>query len=61
VAALQAGEVLTNYKGFAACRICKKFLGTSDLTDGTHVWPSGAEHYITEHQVWVSGLENLVG
>jgi len=61
VAALQAGEVLTNYKGLAACRICKKLLGSSDLTDGKHVWPYKAEHYITEHQVWVPGLENLVG
>jgi hypothetical protein len=61
VAALKAGEVLVSYRGPSTCRICHRLLGSADLTDGTHVWPSRAEHYLIEHQVWVPGLENLVG
>lgn len=47
---LSKGNIVRSYFGFSYCRICKKDLGTSCLTDGTYVWPEKLEHY-TQHNI----------
>lgn len=39
------------YKGLSICRICSKFNGSTDLTDGVYLWPEGFAHYVLEHGV----------
>lgn len=45
------GSVHASYFGHSQCRICAAENGCHDLTDGTHIWPSGYAHYIEQHQV----------
>jgi len=46
---LDEGEVYGTYRGMSTCRVCEKFNGHQDLTDGFWVWPNGLSHYIREH------------
>ncbi|MBL8753433.1 MAG: hypothetical protein JNK15_09045 [Planctomycetes bacterium] len=50
---LRAGKVLVRYPEASFCRFdCgETALGTSDLTDGRHVWPEGLAHYVECHDV----------
>ena len=48
---LETGIPAIYWKGYSACRICGKTLGTKCLTDGTWIWPEKLEHYILEHNV----------
>jgi hypothetical protein len=50
---LKLGQTLESWRGFGMCRICKKLLGSRDLTDGLYVWPEGFEHYLEEHHLRV--------
>lgn len=45
------GKVVASYRGFSDCRICGKNNGSTELSDGVFVWPSGFAHYIKEHSV----------
>lgn len=57
---LRSGKVVAQYRGDAYCRICGKALGDADVSDGRYVWPEGAEHYVTDHAVWISRFDDLV-
>jgi 8-oxo-dGTP pyrophosphatase MutT (NUDIX family) len=59
VEALQGGESLSQYKGWATCRICEANLGTSDLGGNGYVWPELAEHYVMDHGVWTPALDKF--
>jgi len=49
---LDAGDCHEACKGYSPCRLCDlRKNGTSCLTDGTYVWPSGLSHYVREHAV----------
>ena len=48
---LQDGQPRNHYKGSSLCRFCACVNGSSDLTDGTWVWPEGYAHYLTVHGV----------
>lgn len=48
---LAAGVPVRQYFGCGVCRCCGTELGTSDLTDGTWVWPEGLEHYLQTHEL----------
>lgn len=48
---LAAGKVANAYKGSSSCRLCGKSNGSTELTDGTWLWPSGLSHYLTAHDV----------
>lgn len=51
IAYLEAGEVIASCRGMSNCRICQKWNGNKDLSDGTHVWPEGYSHYLRDHGV----------
>ncbi len=38
-------------KGSAKCRICNQRNGSTEFSHKGWIWPSGFEHYITEHNV----------
>ena len=42
-----------SWRGFAGCRLCGAQLSTTDSTDGVYVWPTGLEHYVSEHRVYL--------
>jgi hypothetical protein len=46
--------------GWANCRICRRQLGTRDLSGLGLTWPEGAEHYVLEHGVWTPGCSELL-
>ena len=50
---LRAGKVLVRYPDASFCRFdCgEAAMGTSDRTDGRHVWPEGLAHYVECHDV----------
>jgi ankyrin repeat protein len=52
---LRAGNVVATYRGFSQCRFsCSipwNYMGASDLSDGTWVWPEGFAHYLEVHDV----------
>ena len=49
---LKKGTAIVYYRGFSWCRFkCHGGFGTTDLTDGTYVYPEGLVHYIEEHDV----------
>jgi len=60
VAILTEGEVVSQMRGFAGCRICGERLGTADMQALGFVYPQKAEHYILEHNVWVPELKEML-
>jgi len=58
--ALQSGDVLMSYLGWADCRICGARLGTQDLFGHGFVWPQKAEHYVLVHGVWTRECDDLL-
>ena len=48
---LSSAHKVCHYKGYSSCRICGKTLGTTDVTDGTWIWPEKMEHYVLEHDL----------
>ncbi|HLG28283.1 MAG TPA: hypothetical protein VI423_10900 [Paenisporosarcina sp.] len=48
---LQCGKECEAYKGWSDCRVCGKPNGSTELTDGEYVWPSGYHHYVAHHDV----------
>lgn len=48
---LHDGMIAKTWMGHAQCRLCGESIGSSDLTDGTFIWPEGLSHYVTEHAV----------
>ena len=61
IAKLKRGEVIQSYRGKANCRICGKSLGNKDLWDDEWLWPEGADHYVSEHDVWFPLLDEFAG
>ncbi len=37
--------------GPSHCRVCGKLNGSTELMDGTYVWPQGLAHYVQDHGV----------
>lgn len=52
---LDAGTRINQEMGYSYCRfecgVVGSAMGTSDLTDGTYVWPEGLSHYVRVHHV----------
>lgn len=49
---LKQGKVDNGWMGWSWCRFgCPDDLGSTDLTDGTYVWPEGFAHYVEKHGV----------
>jgi len=48
---LLGGLPVIHMMGYSPCRICGENNGTSELTDGIYLWPSGLPHYLLEHSV----------
>lgn len=52
---LRSGRHVEGYFGYSWCRfqcgIDDSLMGSSDLSDGTWVWPEGLVHYVDVHQV----------
>ncbi|HYG77599.1 MAG TPA: hypothetical protein VEK08_21515 [Planctomycetota bacterium] len=52
---LRNGAECCSYLGFAYCReecgVADSVLGSSELTDGTYVWPQGLAHYVEAHEL----------
>jgi hypothetical protein len=47
-------------KGSASCRLCDEMLGSGNLNAFGFVWPEKADHYVTAHDVWTPGCEELL-
>lgn len=43
--------VLKHYRGASPCRICNKWVGSRENTDGLFIFPEGFAHYISEHDL----------
>ncbi|WSS21448.1 hypothetical protein OG519_18535 [Streptomyces sp. NBC_01190] len=58
---LDHGQVARNFMGSSRCRICGESNGSSELTDGEYVWPTGLSHYVFAHSVRLPGefMEHL--
>lgn len=49
---LRGGLPVVHMMGYSPCRMCSSPRnGTSELTDGTYLWPEGLAHYVAEHHV----------
>lgn len=50
---LQQSKVVARYRGSSWCRFrCKKEVpGSTDLSDGVYIFPSGLVHYIENHNI----------
>jgi len=48
---LESGKTKHRWRGISRCRFCGKSNGSTCLSDGTYVWPSGFAHYLMEHGV----------
>lgn len=52
---LRQGRRLMEWMGYSWCRfacgISEASMGTSDVTDGTYIWPEALPHYLECHQV----------
>ena len=48
---LDSGKIADSYRGWSECRVCGCMNGTSDMTDGTYLWPEGLSHYVREHNI----------
>lgn len=57
---LTAGKVDAQYRGIAHCRMCRRMLGSADLTGHGFKWPQNAEHYVLKHGVWLPELDVLL-
>ncbi|MFC1431858.1 hypothetical protein ACEZDB_14515 [Streptacidiphilus sp. N1-3] len=45
------GQTARTFMGSSRCRLCGKSNGSSELTDGEYIWPSGLGHYVMDHSV----------
>lgn len=55
---LRKGSTARVYLGYSWCRFrCERgrHLGTTDLSDGMYIWPSGLTHYLEDHAVRLPG------
>lgn len=43
--------IVASYRGMSLCRICGTRNGSTDISDGAYVWPSGYTHYLEAHTV----------
>lgn len=50
---LASATVARSYLGAASCRLCGDTIGSTELSDGTYLWPEGLAHYIARHGVWL--------
>lgn len=41
-----SGDTLRAYRGRHQCRLCDRWQGAIEMTDGTYVWPEGLTHYL---------------
>lgn len=48
---LQHGVLARAYLGHSVCRVCGKANGSTELTDGTYLWPVGLAHYVEDHGI----------
>ena len=49
---LRGGLAVVHMMGQSPCRMCSsQENGTSELTDGTYLWPEGLAHYVADHGV----------
>lgn len=48
---LRNGLVARTMMGYSPCRMCGVDNGSSELTDGTFIWPEGLAHYVEVHSV----------
>jgi hypothetical protein len=46
---LGRGKAFRIFPGTANCRICRRDLGSRELTDGAWAWPEGLAHYVEIH------------
>ena len=51
VSYLERGHVVAVSMGSSVCRICGERVGSTELTDGTFIWPEGLPHDLVEHGV----------
>lgn len=55
VAFLKSGKAVNHWRGWSWCRFgCEgkhSEMGSTDLSDGTYVWPEGFSHYVEKHGV----------
>jgi hypothetical protein len=58
--ALTRGWAVLAYGGNASCRICGEVLGDADKAVHGMIYPSKAEHYLIEHDVWTPGCDELL-
>ena len=57
---LKSFDIRKCYKGSAYCRICGDRLGSSCFIKNGLQWPSKAEHYITEHNLWIPEFDEII-
>lgn len=48
---LRRGFVARAFMGKSRCRLCGKFVGSLELSDGSFIWPEGLVHYLDVHEV----------
>lgn len=65
VSHLRHGILARAYLGHSICRICGEPNGSTELTDGTYLWPGGLAHYVDQHGVrlpveFVGHVEDVV-
>lgn len=51
---VNSAEVVNAYRGCSFCRLCDMpwgTMGSTDLGDGTYLWPQGLAHYVEKHHV----------
>jgi len=52
---LKSGKAVWHWRGSSWCRFgCEgndREMGSTDLSDGTYVWPQGFSHYVEKHGV----------
>lgn len=58
--ALRGGRKVAFWMGWAQCRICAKPLGSADMLVCDMVYPERADHYLSEHEVWTPGCDELL-
>jgi hypothetical protein len=54
VAYLKDGKAVEHWRGYSFCRFgCEGHfeMGSTDLSDGSYVWPEGFSHYVEKHGV----------
>lgn len=48
---LRSHKEINRYRGSSTCRICgDRRNGSTELSDGTYIWPQGLAHYVEEHK-----------